>query len=172
MLIESGSLNFTIPFFLNENGEEVVRTQGYLNDVEYSTYTGYTEFTGLTYYNAIGLSRVSELKKYGTNEYNNVTINDDITGYTIDNIFYQDLPEGYTILTGNTVGFTKEEVTFEVLSRNEHFLGFLDEPKIYSDVFIERGKQSVMELNLRLGEVNNMGDLVNYQNGFFKINKQ
>jgi hypothetical protein len=76
------------------------------------------------------------------------------------------------VLTGNTVGFTKEEVIFEVLSRNEHFLGFVEEPTIYSDVFVERGKQGVMEMNLRLGEVENMGELSVYGNGYFKVKKQ
>jgi hypothetical protein len=124
----------------------------------------------------IGQSRIEELRRYGQTTFDGITTGttDGTTwsGYTLDNLYYQDFSDGYTMITGSTSTFTKEEVIFEVLSRNEHFLGFLDEPKIYSDVFIERGKQSVMELNLRLGEVNNMGDLVNYQNGFFKINKQ
>ena len=169
MLLDSGSLTFTIPYHVLET--EI--TQGYENDLDYVAYTGETSFTGITYYNAIGLSKVSELKKYGSNEYVGITINpDNTTGYTIDGVYYQDNPEGFTIITGNTVGFKKEEVMFEVLSRNEHFLGFVEEPTIYSDVYVDRGKQSVMEINLRLGEVDNMGELSNYGNGYFKVKKQ
>ena len=169
MLLDSGSLIFTIPYHVLET--EI--TQGYENDLDYVAYTGETSFTGITYYNAIGLSKVSELKKYGSNEYVGITINsDNTTGYTIDGVYYQDNPEGFTIITGNTVGFKKEEVIFEVLSRNEHFLGFVEEPTIYSDVYVDRGKQSVMEINLRLGEVDNMGELSNYGNGYFKVKKQ
>jgi hypothetical protein len=169
MLLDSGSLTFTIPYHVLET--EI--TQGYENDLDYVAYTGETSFTGITYYNAIGLSKVSELKKYGSNEYVGITINpDNTTGYTIDGVYYQDNPEGFTIITGNTVGFKKEEVIFEVLSRNEHFLGFVEEPTIYSDVYVDRGKQSVMEINLRLGEVDNMGELSNYGNGYFKVKKQ
>jgi hypothetical protein len=169
MLLDSGSLTFTIPYWVPETGI----TQGYENDLDYVAYTGETSFTGITYYNAIGLSKVSELKKYGSNEYVGITINsDNTTGYTIDGVYYQDNPEGFTIITGNTVGFKKEEVIFEVLSRNEHFLGFVEEPTIYSDVYVDRGKQSVMEINLRLGEVDNMGELSNYGNGYFKVKKQ
>jgi len=76
------------------------------------------------------------------------------------------------MITGNTSGFTKEEVFNLVLTRNEHFLGFVDEPTIYSDVFVERGKQGVMEKNLRLGEIDNMGEIDVYGNGYFKVRKQ
>jgi hypothetical protein len=173
MLLELGSLTFTIPYYLDTSGNTVTKKQGYENDLDYTAYTGNTNFTGITYYNAIGLSKLSEYKKYGGNGHTiPLDIVDNITGYTIDNIYYKDYPEGYTILTGNTVGFTKEEVIFEVLSRNEHFLGFVEEPTIYSDVFVERGKQGVMEMNLRLGEIENMGELSVYGNGFFKVKKQ
>jgi len=172
MIIESGTLTFTIPYYLDENGESVTVEQGYLNDLDYTYYTDNVPFTGLTYYNAIGTSKVSELKKYGTEEYVGVTVENGISGYTIDGIYYQDYPEGYTVLTGHTSGFTKEEIVFEVLSRNEHFLGFVAEPKIYSEIFIDRPKQSVMEFNFRLGEINNIGQLSSYENGFFKIQKQ
>ena len=169
MLLSSGSLTFTLPYVLPETGY----TQGYDNDLDYTAYTGHTEFTGLTYYNAIGLSKLSEYQKYGSTGHTiALNIVDNVTGYTIDDIYYRDYPEGYTVLTGNTVGFTKEEIIFEVLSRNEHFLGFVDEPKIYSDVFVERGKQGVMEMNLRLGEIDNMGELSVYGNGYFKVKKQ
>jgi hypothetical protein len=171
MLLGSGSLTFTLPYVTPETGY----TQGYQNDLDYTAYTGDTNFTGITYYNAIGLSKLSEYQKYGGNGYTiatNIDGETNTTGYTIDGVYYIDYPEGYTVLTGNTVGFTKEEIIFEVLSRNEHFLGFVDEPKIYSDIFVERGKQGVMEMNLRLGEIDNMGELSVYGNGYFKVKKQ
>jgi hypothetical protein len=59
-----------------------------------------------------------------------------------------------------------------MLTRNEHFLGFVEQPTVYSDVFVERGKQGVMENNLRLGEIDNMGELSVYGNKFFTIKKQ
>ncbi len=185
-----GTLEFTIPYGTGQTIE-----QDYINyldsglyedlnnvgsqAVEPYPYTAYTEsytgFTNITYYNAIGLSKLSEYKKYGGSGYTisyDVDMGTNTTGYTIDGIYYVDYPEGYTILTGNTVGFTKEEVIFEVLSRNEHFLGFVEEPKIYSDIFVERGKQGVMEMNLRLGEIENIGELSVYGNGYFKVKKQ
>ena len=94
------------------------------------------------------------------------------SAYTIDNLYYQDFEDGITTITGTTSGFTKEEVINKVITRNEHFLGFIDEPVIYSDIFVERGKQGVMEKTLRLSEIDNTGELSIYGNGYFNIRKQ
>jgi hypothetical protein len=59
-----------------------------------------------------------------------------------------------------------------VLTRNEHFIGFIDEPTIFSDIFVERGKQGVLEKTLRLSEIDNVGELNIYGNGYFNIKKQ
>jgi len=74
-------------------------------------------------------------------------------------------------VTGNTTQFATEYVINNMLTRNEHFLGFMEQPRVYSDVFVERGKQGVMEMNLRLGEIDNMGELEIYGNGFFDVKK-
>jgi hypothetical protein len=126
------------------------------------------------------------------------------SGYTIDNLYYQDFPDDYTMITGsvpnhrfgptsgytyeisgntintvpylttsgNTTNFVTEYVVNHMLTRNEHFLGFIDDPTIYSDIFVERGRQGVMENNLRLGEIDNMSELDVYGNGYFNVKKQ
>jgi hypothetical protein len=43
-------------------------------------------------------------------------------------------------------------------------------PEINSNVYIERGKFSAYEPLQRLGEVDNIGDLVRYGYGYYKIN--
>jgi hypothetical protein len=157
---------FTIPYTTS------LGSQDYLNDLDYTNNTGHTIFK----YVAIGGSRIDELKLYGSNLYSGVTVGTDTVGifsaYTIDNLVYKDYSDGYTMITGNTTGYTKEEVFNKILTRNEHFLGFIDEPTIYSDIFIERGKLSVMENNLRLTEIDNTGELEIYGNGFFNVIKQ
>lgn len=165
------------------------QTIDYLNDLDYTNTTGVT--TGFTYL-SIGKSKLSEKLKYGQNpnlitSYSGVTTGSFIidtnftgttfetlnyTGYSIDNLYYRDYEGGYTQITGTTSGVTKEEVVNYVITRNEHFLGFIDEPVIYSDVFVERGKQSVMEKNLRLNEIDNLGELRIYGNGYFNVRKQ
>jgi hypothetical protein len=43
------------------------------------------------------------------------------------------------------------------------------EPEIQSNVFIERGKNSGLERIMRLGEIDNIGDLQKYGYGFFNV---
>ncbi len=154
------------------------RTIDYLNDLDYTNNTGYTTgYTGFTYL-ALGGSRLGEFRQYGTTTFSGITdsgsYTDGVTwtGYTIDGFYYKDRSDGYTMITGNTTGYTKEEVVNYVITRNEHFLGFIDDPQVYSDIFVERGKQGVMEKNLKLGEIDNMDELDIYGNGYFKIRKQ
>jgi hypothetical protein len=162
-------------------------TQDYLNDFDITNNTGYTA-TGFKYV-AVGGSRLSELKEYGSTGYTQTLTSGSLSGVTFTGytftytgntigttiLQYTDYEDGYTMITGSTTGFTKEEV-FDVISkrltRNEHFLGFIDEPTIYSDLFVERGKQGVMEINLRLGEIDNVGELDIYGNGYFNVRKQ
>jgi hypothetical protein len=167
---------FTIPY-TNTTGN-----QSYLNDYEYNPPTGYTSLN----YRGLGSSRLSELKKYGSTGYTQTLTHPVIeglntTGYTFTYthnttgstvLQYYDLSDGTTIISGSTTGFTKEEVINYMLTRNEHFLGFVEQPQIYSDVFVNRGKLGVMERNFKLGEIENTGELDIYGNGYFKVKKQ
>ena len=91
--------------------------------------SGYTDngvltgYTGTTFL-AVGGSRIEEKRKYGSTEYDGVT-----TGVTSDGLnfkqytftyvgetmgtqqlYYRDYEDGYTMITGNTSGFTKETI--------------------------------------------------------------
>ena len=196
-----GSITFTIPYTSSEI------TQTYLNDYDYSK-TGFTATsTGYTFI-AIGTSRLSELKKYGSGGYTQSLTSGSMsdgttyTGYTIDTLNFQDFSDGTTQITGttpnfrhtttgftmsgatdgfstkfgyttgNTTNFATEYVINNMLTRNEHFLGFVEQPTVYSDIFVERGKLGVMERNFRLSEIDSMGELSIYGNGYFKVRKQ
>lgn len=166
----------SVPAYTNMTGQSI----NYLNDLDFTNNTGHTTFT----YLGVGGSRISELKKYGENAYIGVTTGtDDIGNYsgysfTYTNnsdtmiIRYRDYDDGYTLITGSTTGFTQESVFNNMITRDEHFLGFVDEPTVFSDVFVERGKQGVMEKNFRLGEIDNIGEIEIYGNGYFNIRKQ
>ena len=159
---------FTIPYTTITG-----QTLDYLNDLDYVNHSGDTTFM----FAAIGKSRIDEKKLYGpSNTYTGVTtgVTAGITysGYTIDNLYYQDYDDGITTITGSTTDFTKEEVFNQMLTRNEFFIGFIDEPVIYSDIFIERGKQGVLEKSFRLSEIDNIGELDIYGNGYFNVRKQ
>jgi hypothetical protein len=177
---------FTIPY-TNITGS----TLDYINESKFSGFTG----SAILKYMAIGGSKIGELRKYGettlsSSMYVTGTFSGSLyTGYTLEtgsiisgslditkipssSLWYMDFADGYTMITGNTSNFTKEEVINNVITRNEHFIGFIDDPSVYSDIFVERGRQGVMEPNLRLGEIDNMRELDVYGNGYFKVRKQ
>jgi hypothetical protein len=195
-----GTLTFTIPYWVDGSYSGTTGvSQNYLHDYDSGYYSGTTNgikptypYTGYTTFSYIGIgtSRLSELKKYGATGYtqnllysskteNDISIY--FTGYTFTysgktgtttTLQYYDRSDGYTEIAGNTTGFTKEEVFEQALTRNEHFLGFVEQPTVYSDIFVERGKLGVMERNFRLSEIDSMGELSIYGNGYFKVRKQ
>jgi hypothetical protein len=55
--------------------------------------------------------------------------------------------------------------------QQEHLLGIINKPEVESDIFIDRTTFSVIDKHLRLSEVNNLEELVNYGNGFYNINR-
>ncbi len=183
-----GQLTYTIPYTTSGITQYFDNRLDFMN----GSLSGSTGMTKNFTFMAIGASRVNELKKYGTNTYSGITTGNTFsgsyyTGYTIDNLHYMDFTGSYTMITGSvpsyfssgslnritgTTQFATEYVINNMLTRNEHFLGFMEQPRVYSDVFVERGKQGVMEMNLRLGEIDNMGELEIYGNGFFDVKKQ
>jgi len=156
-----GTLTFKVPY----TEEEIEQT--YLQD--YRELTGNTENVTISFL-GVGKSRVDEFKKYGDNdEYSGITITSGYTGYTIDGLEYRDYPDNYTYISGTTEEYYFDEIYNGMITRNEHFLGFVDEPTIYSDIFVDRGKLGVMEKNFRLSEIESTGELENYGNGYFNI---
>jgi hypothetical protein len=167
---DMGTLIFNIPY---TNIEDF--SQNFNNDYEYNA----DQYTGTTTFFAIGSSRIFEKKLYGGNNYSGVTygsinIEDEsytYSGYTIDDLSYLDLNDGTTYITGNTANYVSEAEFNKKLTRNEHYLGFINEPMVYSDIFVERGKMGASEYNLRLGEIDNVGELEVYGHGFFRVKK-
>ncbi len=176
----------TIPYSQPSTGT-TGQTLDYLNNLDYTDRFG--PVSGSTFkYSAFGKSRITDYKKYGqgidsssftysptgeTSQWTGYTITYTVneTGGTITHQ-YRDYDDGITTITGSTTGYTREEVFNQALTRNEHFLGFIDEPSIYSDIFVERGKQGVLEKTHRLGEIDSVGELDIYGNGYFKVRKQ
>jgi len=42
---------------------------------------------------------------------------------------------------------------------------------VQNDVLIDRGVTTIIQTHMQLSEITNMGDLVNYGNGYYKIQK-
>lgn len=93
------------------------------------------------------------------------------TAYTINDIQYFDYFNGTTVFIVESSGVTSDMIVCSGITKNELLLNVIDEPVTQSDIFIERGKQSGLEALIRMGEVDNVGDLEKYGYGFFKVNE-
>jgi hypothetical protein len=135
------------------------------------TVSGYTE------------SRINDLAGYGSNKFQllvpvtknneNYGIITDInlvyTAYTIQDVDYYDYSDGTTIYFVQSSGLTENWMVQEPIIKDELLLGIISEAEIQSNVFIERGKNSAYERVQRIGEVDNLGDLIKYGYRFFNV---
>jgi hypothetical protein len=132
------------------------------------------------------VSRLQDLEQYGSVKYvqgrqiyknrellGEVTnINPIFTAYTIQDIDYYDYSDGSTIFFMQSSGFTTENIVAEPIVKQEVLLNMVDQPQIQTNVYVERGKNSAYERVQRMGEVDNIGDMVNYGYGFFNVEKK
>lgn len=91
------------------------------------------------------------------------------TAYTINDVDYFDYPNRQTIFVIS--GVTPIDVICSGITKEEYLLNVVDQPEVQSAVFVERGKNSALERLMRLGEVDNVGDLTKYGYGFFNVIK-
>ncbi len=91
--------------------------------------------------------------------------------YSVNGIDYVDYPDGTTIFMVKSSGLTSDMLICSAITKNEVLLNVIDEAEVQSEIFIERGKQSSLERVERLGEVDNLGDLVKYGYKFFNVIK-
>ena len=94
------------------------------------------------------------------------------TAYTINGVNYYDYIDGTTIFFEQSSGFTENNLSERPITKDEVLLKVIDQAQIQTNIFIERGKNSVYERIQRLGEVNNLGDMINYGYGFFNLTKK
>ena len=94
------------------------------------------------------------------------------TAYTINGVNYFDYVDGTTIFFEQSSGFTDNNLTQVPITKDEVLLKVVDQAQIQTNIFIERGKNSAYERIQRLGEVDNLGDMINYGYGFFNVEKK
>jgi hypothetical protein len=128
-------------------------------------------------------SRINDLSQYGTKKFqllvpvqkNNedygiiTEINLVYTAYTIQNVDYYDYANGDTIYFIQSSGLIEDWMVQDPLVKDELLLGIISQAEVQSNVFIERGKNSAYERIQRIGEVDNLGDLINYGYYFFNV---
>lgn len=128
-------------------------------------------------------SRINELAQYGSPKFQvgvPVIANGQIwgmisdmnrtfTAYTITDVNYYDYNDGVTIFFQQSSGLTENNLQSSPITKDEVLLKVIDQAQIQTDVFVERGKNSANERIMRLGEVDNLGDMINYGYGFFNV---
>ena len=133
-----------------------------------------------------GPSRITELAQYSIQEYmvgvpvfqggellGAITdMNPIYTAYTIQDVNYYDYVDGQTIFFQNSSGFTNSSITAVPITKDELLMKIVDQPQINTDIYVERGKNTAYEQIRRLGEVENLSDMVNYGYGYFIIEKK
>jgi len=69
-------------------------------------------------------------------------------------------------------GWNKTNISLSALTKEEYLFGVISQPEVQSDVFIDRGSTSVLDMHLKLSEIGNISALTRYGNGYYKLNKQ
>jgi hypothetical protein len=149
-------------------------------DINKKSYTNYNDVS------IDGINRVlsiGEPRRYVFDAEDDFTIGTSNQRY---GLYYQD----YTGLTNNvningnnlTIPLTtinyigeaqnKTNTSLSAITKQEFLFGIITPPEIKNDVFIERGVTNIMDNHLRLSEIKDLGELVKYGNGFYKINKE
>ena len=69
-------------------------------------------------------------------------------------------------------GINETNISLSALTKEEYLFGIISPPEVQSDVFIDRGITTVMEMHLKLSEVKDLGQLIRYGNGFYNLTRQ
>lgn len=92
------------------------------------------------------------------------------TAYTINGVVYHDY-ENFSIYFADSYGIVSGDTVLSAITKNEALLNVIDQPEIITNVYIERGKYTPLENVMRIGEVDNIGDLEKYGYKYFTIEK-
>ena len=68
-------------------------------------------------------------------------------------------------------GWNETNTSLSALVKEEYLFGIISVPEVQSDVFIDRGQTSVLDMHLKLSEIKDLGGLSRYGNGLYKLNK-
>lgn len=68
-------------------------------------------------------------------------------------------------------GFNETNTVYSAMTKEEYLFGITVAPEVQNDVLIDRGVTTIIQSHIQLSEITNMGDLVNYGNGYYKIQK-
>lgn len=85
------------------------------------------------------------------------------------------LPEGIDLPTTTfrfiSEGWNQTNTSLSAIMKEEFLLGIISRPEVENDVFIDRGVVPVLDYHLRLSEIKNLGQLQQYGNGYYNIDR-
>jgi hypothetical protein len=157
------------------------------NNVNYQATSNFPQYTSIPFYvTGYTYSRLNDLIQIGPNKYPPqglvITANTDVIGayygfspdgtyqsYLVNGIDYVDYNDGTTIFVVQSSGLTTNDIVSGITTKDEVLMNVVMQPEVQSNLRIERGKNSALESVQRLGEVDNVGDLVKYGYGFFNV---
>ena len=78
-----------------------------------------------------------------------------------------DIP--YTEIHYNSEGLNETNIHLSAETREDYLFGITSSPTVFNDLFIDRGRSTVIQSHMQLSEITNMVELINYGNGFYNL---
>lgn len=93
------------------------------------------------------------------------------TGTTraITGTIFPDYDIPVTTMNYTSEGFNDTNVHLSAETKEEYLFGITSTPTVFNDLFIDRGRATVIQSHMQLADIRNMSELINYGNGFYKI---
>ena len=148
-------------------------------DINQETYSNYK---GVTINGVDRVTNIGEPKVYVFDALTGLTIGmpnqttglqyKDFSASTINPIL---LPAGIDLPTTTFrfigEGWNQTNTSLSAIMKEEFLLGIISRPEVENDVFIDRGVTPVLDYHLRLSEIKNLGELQQYGNGYYTIDR-
>lgn len=93
------------------------------------------------------------------------------TRFFFDSINQRNVGVQLTELYYKGQGFNETNSTLSAITKEEYLFGITTTPTVESDVFIDRGRNTIFQNHMQMVEIMSMRDLTNYGNGYYKIRK-
>lgn len=77
----------------------------------------------------------------------------------------------FTEIHYNSEGLNETNIHLSAEIKEDYLFGITSSPTVYNDLFIDRGRTSVIQSHMQLSEIRNMTELINYRNGFYNLQK-
>ncbi len=90
---------------------------------------------------------------------------------TITNSIFGSYEIPLTEIYYNSEGFNETNVHLSAETREEYLFGITSTPTVFNDLFIDRGRSTVIQSHMQLSEITNMRELINYGNGFYNLRR-